>query len=214
MKQNRTFPVIGITGGAGCGKTTVIRQLEACLPARFLHCDEIGHELMQPGGATYRALVQEYGDGILEQGRISRERLGRLAYATEEAHERLNAITHPLIRAEVERRLQQLSKQRFDGIVFLEAALLFESGFHLMCDEVWYVHAPLADRVRRLKEDRGYSEEKIAAVLEHQLSEQEFEKRSDFVIENPDGGSLPMEAIRRRLKSDWKPDTKCDIVDE
>lgn len=214
MKQNRTFSVIGITGGAGCGKTTVIRQLEDCLPARFLHCDEIGHELMQPGKATYLALVQEYGDGILEQGRISRERLAKIAYATEEAYARLNAITHPRIRTEVKRRLQQLSEQQFDGIVFLEAALLLESGFYLLCDEVWYVHAPMADRIRRLKEDRDYSEEKIAAVLKRQLSEQEFEKRCDFVIENPDGGHLPMETIRRRLKCDWKPDTKCDIVDE
>lgn len=214
MKQNRTFPVIGITGGAGCGKTTVIRQLEGCLKARFLHCDEIGHALMQPGKDTYLALLQEYGDGILEQGSISRERLAKIAYATEEAQKRLNAITHPRIRAEVERQLRQLSEQKFDGIVFLEAALLFESGFHLLCDEVWYVHAPIADRIRRLKEDRGYSEEKIAAVLNRQLSEREFEKRSDFVIENPDGGCLPMETIKRRLKCDWKPDTKCDIVNE
>jgi len=66
MKQNRDFLILGITGGAGSGKSTIVEYIQKMEPTVFLHCDVIAHELMEPGNASYAALVKEFGEGILE----------------------------------------------------------------------------------------------------------------------------------------------------
>lgn len=198
MKQNRKFLILGVTGGAGSGKTTVVEQIEKAVPTVFLHCDVIAHELMEPGGASYGALVQEFGEEILEESAagngetpalrpISRPRLSKIAMATEESRKRLNELTHPLVQQAVEAELERLASEEFCGVVVIEAALLIEAGYRSICDSLWYVHAPLKHRIRRMKEKRGYSDEKIANILAGQLSEAEFKANADVVIENPDG---------------------------
>ena len=197
MKQNKTFALIGITGGAGSGKSTVVENIKELIPTEFLHCDVIAHELMQPGGASYAALIKEFGQAILEESEagceetgtqvpISRQNLARIAMATPESRARLNAVTHPLVRQEVDARIAALSEAGFAGVVVIEAALLLEAGYKELCDAVWYVHAPKEDRIRRMKENRGYTEEKIEHILAGQLTEEQFLAQTDVVIENPD----------------------------
>lgn len=200
MKQNRNFLILGITGGAGSGKTTVVEQIKQAVPTVFLHCDVIAHKLMEPGGASYAALVQEFGEHILEDAEqmlqaaetplrpISRPKLAKIAMATEESRKRLNELTHPLVQQAVENELKRLEAENFHGVAVIEAALLIEAGYKSICDSLWYVHAPLEHRIRRMKEYRGYSDEKIANILAGQLSEEEFKANADVVIENPDGG--------------------------
>ena len=200
MKQNRNFLILGITGGAGSGKTTVVEQIKQAVPTVFLHCDVIAHKLMEPGGASYAALVQEFGENILEDAEqmlqaaetplrpISRPKLAKIAMATEESRKRLNELTHPLVQQAVENELKRLEAENFHGVAVIEAALLIEAGYKSICDSLWYVHAPLEHRIRRMKEYRGYSDEKIANILAGQLSEEEFKANTDVVIENPDGG--------------------------
>ncbi len=205
MKQNRNFLILGITGGAGSGKTTVVEYIEQEAETIFLHCDVIAHELMEPGGASYAALVEEFGKEILEDVQdssrlfseqetseeklllpISRPKLSKAAMATEENRKRLNELTHPLVQKAVEAELKRLTEEGFCGVVIIEAALLIEAGYKTICDSLWYVHAPLKDRIRRMKEKRGYTDEKIANILAGQLSEEEFSAHADVVIENPD----------------------------
>ena len=204
MKQSKDFPVIGITGGAGSGKSTIVELIKRLVPTEYLHCDVIAHELMEPGGTSYEALVREYGTEILEEvpdGPIAREKLSEIAMATPESRARLNELTHPLVRREVEQRLEALRKEGFHGVAVMEAALLLEAGFSDLCDEVWYVYAPLTDRIRRMKENRGYSEEKIERILAGQLSEDEFKAQTDFVILNPDAaGETFREETECRIK--------------
>ena len=201
MKQNRNFLILGITGGAGSGKTTVVEQIERLVPTVFLHCDKIAHELMEPGGASYQVLVEEFGEQILEDmpeavpypdqkqknsRQISRPKLAAVAMTTEESRKRLNELTHPLVQKAVEAELERLQKEKFRGVAVIEAALLIEAGYKSICDSLWYVHAPLKDRIRRMRVKRGYSEEKIANILAGQLSEAEFTANADVIIENPD----------------------------
>ena len=107
--------------------------------------------------------------------------------ATEESRKRLNELTHPLVQQAVEAELIRLAKEDFRGVAVIEAALLIEAGYKSICDSLWYVHAPLSHRIRRMKEKRGYTDEKIANILAGQLSEAEFKANADVVIENPDG---------------------------
>ena len=208
MKQNKSYYILGITGGAGSGKTTVVEKIKKMAPVCFLHCDAIAHELMEPGGASYDALLKEFGEDILEkdcpeseQRRISRPNLAAIAMATETTRRRLNEVTHPLVKQAVEDKLQQLQREKFQGIAVVEAALLIEAGYQEICDALWYVHAPESDRRRRMKENRGYSEEKIEHIIAGQLSEEEFLCRADAVIENPDGEEAKLEEqIKTHLK--------------
>jgi len=218
MRQSRKFLIIGITGGAGSGKSTIVEYIKQMMPTVFLHCDVIAHKLMEPGEASYAALVSEFGEAILEENMqagnaeqsaflrpISRPRLAAAAMATEETRKRLNELTHPLVQQEVEKELNRLEEEGFYGIAVIEAALLIEAGYKSICDFLWYVHAPLDHRIRRMKEKRGYSDEKIANILAGQLSEEEFFSQADVVIENPDTEEYKTnqsmeEQIRTRLK--------------
>lgn len=202
MKQNREFLILGITGGAGSGKTTVVEQIEKTVPTVFLHCDVIAHELMQPGGASYEVLVKEFGEQILEEGQnmttmrsISRARLSEVAMATESSRKRLNALTHPLVQQRVEEELFRLEQEKYRGVVVIEAALLIEAGYKNICDVIWYVHAPLEDRIHRMKEKRGYTDKKISDIIAGQLSEEAFFANADVIIENPDRSKSEAEQV-------------------
>jgi dephospho-CoA kinase len=100
--------------------------------------------------------------------------------------------------------LEKLEEAKRSGKVklfFVEAALLIECGYGELVDEMWYVHARKSVRRKRLKESRGYSDEKIDQIMKAQLSEEAFRKGSDFVIDN--GGELTdaCSAIDEHLKN-------------
>lgn len=230
MKQNKGFFTVGITGGAGSGKSTIVELLKTFVPTEFLHCDEIAHELMEPGGASYQVLIHEFGEGILEDAsaeetenmedstekkrsgarRIAKEKLAAIAMATPESRKCLNALTHPLVRMETEKRLAALKESGFHGVAVIEAALLLEAGFSDLCDEVWYVYALLPDRIRRMRENRGYSKEKIRNILEGQLSDEEFRAHADFIIDNSDAADgMPTKETKFRIKE--RLETMADL---
>ncbi len=177
--------IIGLTGGAGSGKSSVADYLVEKYDAEFIHCDVIAHELMEPGGLTYGPLLKEYGECILEDNgkRISRARLTLAVSNSDKGFERLNELTHPIVSDEVVRRMKNSSHR----LVLVEAALLIESGIGKLCDEVWFVYAFKEERIMRIKASRDWSDEKIKNILDNQLTDEEFMQESDFVIENHNG---------------------------
>lgn len=199
--------VIGITGGVGAGKSTVVKILGEHFPTEFLHCDGIAHELMEPGGSAYAELVSLFGADIVnEDGKINRSKLYEAAFLGERV-EALNACVHPKVRDAVEERIAQLKKEGFDGLVLIEAALLIEAGYKDICDELWYVYAPEAMRKERLMANRGYTEERVASIMEKQASEALFFAESDFVLYND---SVPEECeahilaqVRKHQNGRW-----------
>lgn len=177
--------VIGITGGVGAGKSTVVGILGRHYRTEYLHCDVIAHRLMEPGGDAYAELCRLFGREILnEDGTIHRGRLYEAAFQRTNRVEELNACVHPKVRLAVEARLAELRKAGFSGLVLIEAALLIEAGYQEICDELWYVYAPEEVRRARLKESRGYTDEKVDELLKKQASEQIFFRECDFVIYN------------------------------
>ena len=176
--------VIGITGGVGAGKSTVVGILQKHYTIEYLHCDAIAHELMERGGSAHEELISLFGEDLVnEDGTLNRSKLYERAFLGERVEE-LNACVHPKVRLYVEERIACLRMSGFQGLVLIEAALLIEAGYKEICDELWYVHAPVSLRRARLKANRGYSDERVDSVMAEQATEELFVSESDFVLYN------------------------------
>ena len=176
--------VIGITGGVGAGKSTVVGILQKHYTIEYLHCDAIAHELMERGGSAHEELISLFGEDLVNaDGSLNRSKLYERAFLGDRVED-LNACVHPKVRIYVEERIASLRASEFEGLVLIEAALLIEAGYKDICDELWYVHAPVEMRRARLKANRGYSDERVDSVMAEQASEELFFSQSDFVVYN------------------------------
>lgn len=188
--------VIGLTGGVGSGKTVVAHKLAELAKAELLIADELGHLVMEKDTTGYYEIVKAFGKEVLnEQGAISREHLSAIVFSDSEALKKLNGIIHPAVKEYMKDYIAQRKEK--DGYLILETAIMFESGCDALCDEVWYVYVPAKVRMERLKENRGYSEEKSRSIMEKQLLEEEFRRRCKREVRN-DG---TMEALEEELRS-------------
>src|SRR5438270_8337538 len=122
----KSLKLMGLTGGVGSGKSTVAGILRE-LGAAVIDADEATHAVYEPGTAGFEAVVREFGESIVRDGRIDRERLGRLVFNDEESRRRLNAIVHPLVREWMAAR----TAEAIEGgaqVVVQEVPLLYENG--------------------------------------------------------------------------------------
>ena len=194
MTQSKT---IGITGGVGAGKSTVLDYISSRYKVRIIGADDVGRELMEPGRAVYNALKAYYGEKILlDDGRIDRPALAAIGLRDEESQAILNGIEHPLIREEIIRRIRSAE----ESVVFLEAALLSEGNLTEICDEVWVVTADEKTRIERLMRDRGYTEETCRMIISRQLSEEDFCALADVLIRNDRKLSSVYRQIAKEMK--------------
>ena len=193
---------IGMTGGVGSGKSKVLAFLQEEYGACIVMADEVGHEVMEAGTACYERIVETFGSAILDpDGRIFRPALASLVFSDEEARQKLNAIVHPAVHEEILRRMQAAEESGVRLFV-LEAALLLESGYQDVLDEIWYVHTEKEVRIQRLMDSRGYSRVRAEEIMASQLSDEEFYKAADVVIENSGAWEETADAIRKHCQ--WK----------
>lgn len=182
--REKVKKVIGVTGGVGAGKSTVLNILKEEFHGHVIMADEIGRALMEPGQACFGQIVEAFGEGILrEDGKLNREKLSELVFQDQEKLGRLNGIVHPQVKQAVRQEIDRAAK---DGkeLVVVEAALLIEAGYQDICDELWYIYVPAQERVKRLYENRGYSEVKSYAIMSNQLSDSQFRRGCDFLVDN------------------------------
>lgn len=185
MKRNKPFRVIGITGGVGAGKSVVLNYLKEKYPCEILVADDIGNEVKMPGGRCYEAFIEFVGEDIvLEDGTIDRAKAAEKIFADDALLDEVNALIHPAVKDEVRERTAKAKEEGEVSFVFIEAALLIEAGYLPELDELWYVCAGEKLRAKRLKEARGYTEERIEGIMEQQLTEEEFRKYAHRVIVN------------------------------
>ena len=192
--------VIGVTGGVGAGKSTVLDTLEQGYGAKLILADEIGHEVMEPGKAAYQKITAYFGDGILDaDGRIDRKVLGAIVFADSEKLQVLNHIVHPEVKKEILERIRQ-AECAGENYAVVEAALFLEEKYDAFCDETWYIYTDEKIRRQRLKESRGYSDERIDQIFRSQKTHEEFQKRCLFMIDNNGSEEETFRQIDRRMK--------------
>ena len=177
--------VLGITGGVGAGKSTVLMYLKEHYGARIIQADQVGHLLQRPHESCYRRIVELFGSTVLNaDGTINRSKLGAIVYADPQKMARLNAIMHPSIRRWIKSEVEAEQKRGCVPFVTVEAALLLEDHYDEICDEIWYVHTDDAVRIKRLQESRGYSEEMCRRIMANQKNECDFRAACQLVIDN------------------------------
>ena len=169
--------IIGITGGTGCGKTTLL-NLIAEQGGLILDCDAIYHELLISDKAMLDAIAQRF-PGVVENGALNRKKLGSIVFADENALQDLNRITHSAVKADVLRRLDTAPK-----LAAIDAIGLFEGGLAELCDVTVAVTAPEEMRVQRLMLRDNISEEYARSRIRAQHSEAWFRERCDYVLSN------------------------------
>lgn len=193
--------ILGITGGVGAGKSTILQYLKEQYQVRVIELDRVAHLLMEPGGSCYRPLTETFGKEILDvEGRIDRKKLYEKTFVRQTGIADLNQIVHPRVKEYIR---QEIQKEAESGRPFLvlEAALLLEDHYEEICDEIWYVSVNETVRSRRLISSRNYTKEKIAQILSNQKTDAQFRAACQFVIDNSsDSLEITYEQIDKGLK--------------
>ncbi len=169
--------ILGITGGTGCGKTTLLKAIEAA-GGLVLDCDAIYHQLLRSDPALLDAIEARF-PGTVENGVLQRKKLGTIVFSDKNALEDLNKITHGAVKAEVLRRLSSRPV-----LAAIDAIALFEGGLAQLCDVTVAVTAPEESRVARLMARDGISQEYARSRIAAQHKEGWFRERCDHVLVN------------------------------
>ena len=177
--------VYGITGGAGTGKSEVIKMLQQNFGGCVSMSDEVARELMQKGNISYQLIVEYFGrDILMDDGEIDRKKLADHVFNNKEALEKLNSMTHPYVKNEIRKLIAEAEASGECRFVALESAILLECGYEDICDEFWYVYTKPEIRRQRMKETRNYSDEKVDSVMRNQQPDEVFFEQCSFVIKN------------------------------
>lgn len=176
--------VIGITGGVGAGKSTVLDYLSEHHHAYVIQADKIGHLVMKPNGLCYDQIINLFGKQILKQDKtIDRKIVSDIVFENKAMRQRLEAIVHPAVKKYILNKIEE-QKSTDCRLLIVEAALLLEDNYDAFCDAVWYIHTDSEIRIQRLMDSRGYSRQKAENIIASQASEMFFRNHSDRTITN------------------------------
>ncbi|MCR5155986.1 MAG: dephospho-CoA kinase [Butyrivibrio sp.] len=208
MKQSKLVKgktnIVGVTGGVGAGKSRVLGYLEEHCNCRIIFSDQVANDIKKKGYPAYDELVDLLGKDILgDDLEIDKAKMAKAIFADENLLEKVNNILHPAVNTFIINIIDEEREKGALDFVFVEAALLIENGYDRIVDELWYVYADEEIRRRRLKDSRGYSDEKIDSIMASQLSDEEFRKHADFVIDNGVDFEITAAMIDQKL-GDWR----------
>ena len=192
--------LIGLTGGAGSGKSTVSAILKE-LGATVIDADEAAHAVYEPGSPGFESVVREFGSEYVRDGRIDRARLGELVFHDDAARHRLNAIVHPLVRDWMAARTVEAVEEGAE-VVVQDVPLLFENGLERLYSATVLVYVPEPMQVTRLVEGRGLSEERARAMIASQMPIEKKRPLATHLVDN----SGSREATRGQVDRIWRED--------
>jgi len=200
MWHPRRVPLLALTGGIASGKSTIAALL-ADRGAVVVDADAIVREVQSPGSPVLANIAAEFGSGVLQpDGSLDRAALGALVFGHPDRLARLNALVHPAVRTESERRFAAAFAVDPSAVVVYDVPLLAEARGGDPWDLVVVAHCPAELRVRRLVDARGLSESDARARIGSQASDEDRLALADVVIDT----SADMDATRRQVDELWR----------
>jgi dephospho-CoA kinase len=191
--------LVGLTGGIGAGKSTVARMLrERGVPV--IDADQLAREVVEPGQPAHAEIAAAWPDVLGSDGRLDRGKLATRVFADAEARARLQNMTHPRIRQRARELAAELGRQGH-ALVFLEAALLVETGFCRELDGLVVVSAGEEQRVARVMARDGTSRSQVEARLRAQTGDETRRKASTHVIDNSGDEAATAAQVERVVAS-------------
>jgi dephospho-CoA kinase len=196
---------VGLTGNIACGKSHATGIFSE-LGAHVIDADVLVHEILARGTPTFDKIVEHFGPTILDaDGSINRKALGAIVFGDEGKRSTLNDLVHPEVRKEIGRRIASLEKEREDGIVIIEAALMVETGSYTQYDRLVVVTCDSALQLRRLMVRDRLAASEAGARIAAQMPAEEKTRLAHYVIET--SGSFretraQIEAVYRSLLAD------------
>lgn len=176
--QNKVL--IGITGGVGSGKSLASSYIES-LGYTVLYADKIAKELYRKNNLLKKSLVKAFGRNILDpRGNITGLAARKIILSNKSNIKRVNKIVHPFVRKEIKRRLLSVK----DTVVFIEAAIMFESGYYRQMDYTLIIYAQKELRIKRVMKRDGITQREIRKLISLQMDEREKLKLADFIVRN------------------------------
>lgn len=202
MKQNKKMLFVGITGGIGAGKSEILKYIREHYKCEIYLADDVAHLVKLPGTSCFDRLVELLGTDVLDaDGQIDKKIMADKIFVNQELLKQVNGIVHPAVKEYLMERLEAAGENGEVELFFVEAALLIEAGYGQLVDEMWYVYAREEIRAKRLREARGYSDDKIRRIMRNQLSEARFREACDFVIDNSGELTDSYRQIDRKLEA-------------
>lgn len=174
---------LGLTGGIATGKTTADDYFrKRKIP--IIDADMVAHQLMQKGRKSYTAIVNNFGNSILDDHQeIDRKKLGQIVFTDPQQLARLNKITHPIIRQEIISQMDQFQKCG-TKLVILDVPLLFESNYQKLCNSVLVVTTSPELQLQRLQARNNLNKSAAMRRIDSQMDLSKKEAMADFVVQN------------------------------
>lgn len=173
----------GLTGGLASGKSFVADVLSG-LGCHVIRADELGHQVLAPGGEAYGSVLKHFGRDILaSDGTIDRRRLARMVFSDESKLALLNSLVHPAVFAREDRLIGSIRNREPGAIVIVEAAILIETGSYKRFDRLVLVVCSEEQQIERAVARGGLSRDEVLLRLKRQMPLAEKRKYADFVID-------------------------------
>ncbi|MDP1663662.1 MAG: dephospho-CoA kinase [Methylobacter sp.] len=171
---------VGLTGGIGCGKSTVAR-IFADLNIPVLDADEIAHRLVEKGQPALAQIQQEFGTAILNpDGSLNRQTLREIVFSDPKQKQKLESILHPLIYKAIQAELEQLNAP----YCIISIPLLFETGMTHLVDRILVIDCPVETQIERVKIRDNLTTERIQSIIDNQVSRAYRKAKADDFIDN------------------------------
>lgn len=178
--EDKKKMIVGITGGVGAGKSSVLSILKDTFGARVILADLVAHDLMEPGMEGLKRVTEALGSSFIRgDGSVDRAALAEIIFHDEKALAVMNSIIHPM----VWEAIQKEARDCRETLVIVEAAV-FDTAPELFFDEMWYVYTTKENRILRLMESRGYTREKCESIIAKQDTEEQYRNRCGRIIDN------------------------------
>jgi dephospho-CoA kinase len=175
--------IAGLTGGLACGKSFVAECLGK-LGCHIIEADDVGHEVLNPGGEAHDGAIAAFGDSIVNgDGFIDRARLAERVFGNPAELERLNAIVHPAVRQRARRQFHEIAAADPHGVVAYVVAILIESGAYKEVDKIIVVRCAREQQIERAMKRPGAAEAGVLARLERQMPMEQKLAFADYVID-------------------------------